>query len=509
VLELEASSDAMSEHTKRAAQILQEDLTPEPGISSISATLDRFADNLARLASMDRLNVPGANCFDAIFGVYTSLKRLHDHERKIAAAILEASQVSKADVEVLRKKSGRPGMHLRRRVGMSLDYWTSKANALPAERPAKRQKPNEISPDEIRSAPGDTAMSTLIIECERSVPALYQPIRISSDWISEQVVRPIGHQDNLADSMLLNVNTLSQLDWLQPPAAIIKAEDETAAELDITGLTSQPHIRFVARLEPPVAFPMTIAMNIFTSFGVDDAHDILSPSQTLADLILTSSKWTTNAGNIWQFENITSSGTVTPPSERVTESTSISMHWTKPGMGKIIETLPFSHPQQLINLLPLLRQYTFIQRLLRNTFVSPQTKPSAQEAPSKHTNKGTRLRRPVTSTKKVTEMELARLLEPIPEKRNGIDISFTMSPMPQMVVRFNTNVGIKHFTFNILYNAEIHVVKQDIVADDEDEARRQKQIDALVTALEITEDIGIWAEWVRRKYFKESEEHDG
>jgi hypothetical protein len=66
-------------------KILTRNLQPLPGQNSINVTLERFAENLEKLVMLDKLGSPqhgGVSCYNAIAGVYTSLQKLFEHEKK-------------------------------------------------------------------------------------------------------------------------------------------------------------------------------------------------------------------------------------------------------------------------------------------------------------------------------------------------------------------------------------------------------------------------------------------
>ena len=95
-------------------KILTRNLKPLPGQSKMNVTLERFAENLEKLVTLDKLGSPqtgGVSCYNAIAGVYTSLRKLFEHEKKMALSLLQDDtphRSHKAEREVLCKKSGRP-----------------------------------------------------------------------------------------------------------------------------------------------------------------------------------------------------------------------------------------------------------------------------------------------------------------------------------------------------------------------------------------------------------------
>lgn len=486
-LELLTASDAMSKHSAKAARVLQQDLTPPAHAASISVMLDDFAENLSRLARMDKLSVPGASCFDAVFGIYKSLSRLYDYERQIAETI-NASQQDKSN-HVLRQKSGKPGLHARKRVGLSLDYWTTRALSSQQNRPPKRQK---TETGEEKSSADYEDVHSMTIECEQSIPALYSPIRVSDDWISQGVVKPAEHMPASSDAMELDHSMADPvLDWLEPLPALVTQMDTETHGADGLAMASQPHVRFVARFEPPVVLPMEVAAQAYASVGVDITQDILQ-SSTFTNLTLPKLQHLfTGAGDqtLHVTRNVTSSNSHVIETEK--KKINIGLFCTTTDTALSIRALPFAHPRQLVMLLPILRQYAFIHRLLRNTF--PEHQSMTRVELDSH-QQGSRLRRDNA------EAELAALLGPTIPVVPALDVAFSISPIPQMTLALTTEHGLKKFTFRILLNADLDIIHQNIVPEEEDEIRRQKKIGGLKTALEVSEDLGIWATWVRKTY---------
>ena len=481
-LELLTASDAMSEHSAKAARVLQQDLTPPAHAASISVMLDDFAENLSRLARMDKLSVPGASCFDAVFGIYKSLSRIYDYERQIAETINNTKQ-DKSN-HVLRKKGGKPGMHVRKRVGLSLDYWTTRGLSSQQDRPPKRQKTE--AGDEKSSVELEDVHS-LTIECEQSPPALYSPIRVSDDWISQDVIKPADQIPSNPDAMELDQSTAEPvLDWLDPlPALITQTESELPGADGLT-IPSQPHVRFVARLEPPIVLPMDVAAQAYASVGVDITQDILQ-SSTFTNLTLPKLQQLFTGAS---HQNLQISRNLASPDGH-NNKINLGLFCTTTDAAMSIKALPFAHPRQLVMLLPVLRQYAFMYRLLRNTFLEHQ---STKRVELDSRPLESKLRRDGVKA------ELDALLKPSVAGTPALDVALSLAPEPQMTVALTTKQGLKKITLRILLNADLEIVHQNIVPEEGDEILRQKKIDGLKTALEVSEDLGIWAVWVRKSY---------
>jgi len=236
---------------------------------------------------------------------------------------------------------------------------------------------------------------------------------------------------------------------------------------------------------------MEVAAQAYASVGVDITQDILQ-SSTFTNLTLPKLQHLfTGAGDqtLHVTRNVTSSNSHVIETEK--KKINIGLFCTTTDTALSIRALPFAHPRQLVMLLPILRQYAFIHRLLRNTF--PEHQSMTRVELDSH-QQGSRLRRDNA------EAELAALLGPTIPVVPALDVAFSISPIPQMTLALTTEHGLKKFTFRILLNADLDIIHQNIVPEEEDEIRRQKKIGGLKTALEVSEDLGIWATWVRKTY---------
>src|SRR5690242_5852819 len=125
---------------RTGTSILTRALQPLPSQSKMNITLERFAENLEKLVTLDKLGSPqrgGVSCYNAIAGVYTSLRKLFEHEKKMALALIEndaPDRFHKAEREVLCKKSGRPRPNTGDRLGLNLEYWMDRRHIIPQPR---------------------------------------------------------------------------------------------------------------------------------------------------------------------------------------------------------------------------------------------------------------------------------------------------------------------------------------------------------------------------------------
>ena len=245
------------------SQILVRSLKPLAGQSKINVTLERFSANLEKLLTLDKLSSQqngGVSCYNAIAGVYTSLRKLFEHEKKMAMAVMEANSNSyAAEREVLCKKSGRPRLNGGSCLGLSLEYWMDRRHLVPKNQKGKQnansQQPDSYPEDE---GPETNKLYSLTIECETSPSTLYSPIRISHDWISDKIEKPTDASD--ANANLENIiMDRPSLDWQDPkPTYLEPAEPSNDEAMDLSSAPGRlPNIRFVARFNPPLNVPLT------------------------------------------------------------------------------------------------------------------------------------------------------------------------------------------------------------------------------------------------------------
>ena len=340
-----------------AARILKRDLTPPTGVASINTSLARFGENLERLARLDKLSVqPDLDCYAAIAGIYTSLKKLFDYEkRKVQEGWAGERHGGKAfsdeeyaEREVLCKKSGRPVMHGDRTVGLRLEYWMERRLVPSTPRKDQDGDTTMTSNGEATShadhAAGHPTIWSLVVECEASPAELYPPVRVSDQWLSDNIEQE--------PDMLSTMNT-PLITWQEPlPTLISDTTGDLGMQGDAALLGKQPNVRFVARLEPPVVVPLPVALQLFNAVGFPSGSDENVP---IFDELVLPRK---------DFEDVGLEGDVREiKTERVVSayekdgSLTKALHQynlcvQKRDYGKVIDEIPFSHPRQLVEILP-------------------------------------------------------------------------------------------------------------------------------------------------------------
>jgi hypothetical protein len=293
-----------------------------------------------------------------------------------------------------------------------------------------------------------------------------------------------------------------------------------------------PNVRFVAKLDPPLVLPQTVAANILASVGANLAES--DNPRTYISLLLDPdaeediAAWFT--GQTKQHQRLITvpeiDGTFT---ERCHNNT---LFVSKPEFGRVLEEIPFIHPKQLVQLLPTLRQYVLFSQVLVDTFKN------SKSAPSKQTNAG--------STPTPTRMVDVNLIPAMTPQfsvtstvlrmntvlHNGAEnehtsTSLTLEDLLQQannggdgdIEMPDRSVPVDHISaiVEILPNADIHILDHSLVqpgealamlgsesdgnpdSDRAQEEQRRKVAERLGKALDITNDLGIWTEWMAKE----------
>jgi hypothetical protein len=506
------------------SEILVRSLKPLPGQSKLNVTLERFSESLEKLLTLDKLGSPqngGVSCYNAIAGVYTSLRKLFEHEKKTELANRapdERFRTHKAEREVLCKRSGRPRLNGGSCLGLSLEYWMDgRAQIDP--------------PTESTLYPEDTdrshnKMYSLTIECESSPSTLYTPIRISDDWISDRVEKSADANDaNVSlENMLMNT---SSIDWLDPKPTYLETPEQIDDAMNLDSAAGRlPNVRFVAKFNPPLVVPFAVHMQLYQIVGIEPRTDDFRPT-TFAGLALRPGEVDPGMSGTTgdRTHEIRSSRTVLVRDASGNEADrqhDMSLYIPKLEYSRTLESLPFSHPKQLVEMLPVLRQYAHATSLIRGCFYLAPEKPAPTHKLGRH------LTPPVTP-KGSAQGDL-------PSLRLDVNLSYT-PPAPRFTLhiphpdttassdavsdllsnllrspststsppttRLHNSLAV---TIDIHPNGDLAVTEQNVYA--EFGSPEQLQIQAplfeqktkrLAKVLDVADDLGVWGEWLRQE----------
>ncbi|KAF2735333.1 hypothetical protein EJ04DRAFT_543127 [Polyplosphaeria fusca] len=510
------------------SKILLESLQPLPGMTKINNTLERFSHNLDKILRWDRLGAPAqgsVSCFQAIFGVYTSLKKLFEHEKKLALAVMEANTPlasQKAEREVLCKKSGRPRLNANKCLGLSLEYWMDrrhviKNNAKMQQTSGKGKEKMDIDSEAANDYPEDQNPDTnqvysMTIEFENSPASMYSPIRVSDAWISDAVEKAPDAAEQDLNKLLMNQPTI---DWLDPPPTYLQAAapaGEDAMNLDSTGRL--PNVRFIAKFNPPLVMPLGVLVALLQSHNVE-TRDIepttfvglaLRPDEPDPGLQGSSTETT---HEIRSEKTVLSVG---KDGKEEQHTHTYSLYVPKTDYAKTLESLPFSHPRQLIEILPTLRQYAFTNSLLRRSFLAPPPSKTALASPSS----------PSAPTHPTLQVDLSltyaqpapRLTLTLPHPSSTTSFSSATDLLSSLLAPSSSHKPPISVTLDVSANADLVVLDQNVAAvapvvtgernGDMDVDMRGMQengekVKRVGGSLEVCGDLGVWGAWLRRE----------
>ena len=326
--------------------------------------LEAFAANLGSLAGMDVLGREGVSCFEAVEGLRASLARVWEWELAQARHELGGASPEAVQREVLCRRSGRPCMHGGGSIGLRLEYWLARRRVLPSARDVDAMdldidaSSSSSSASVAPSAPA--GLHALLIDCEAHPATLYPSIRVSDAWVAPSVV---------AAALSPSLATLfspspASIDWLDPPPTYLPPPSSSASSSAsaATPPLTPPSVRFRALLHPPLVLPLQKAMELFNIVGAPLTQDAIHMT-TFTQLLFAGHA---GAGEpllrdaVLRFERATRGmGGEGRVRHRYTLLTG-GQDW-----ARTVAEIPFSHPRQLVMVLPLLRQWAFVGGLLR------------------------------------------------------------------------------------------------------------------------------------------------
>ncbi|KXT15226.1 hypothetical protein AC579_1374 [Pseudocercospora musae] len=483
-------SEALMAQQEAASKVLLQDLAVPNGIL-LNAHLGKFAENLNKLATLDKLSTEvygGVDCFEAITGIYTSLKKLYELE-KDAVKTLKKFSVSEADrraeKEVLCKRSGRPSVHEGGKIGLSLAYWSTESETTDEDDTAM-----DVDGDEGIDQANEDAKGTwsLDIEVEKSPAGLYPSMRLSDGWLPEFFELPSSESGQ-------------DIPWQEPPPTYIinPASDKN----DAMAVEPQrlPDLRFIAKFDPPLVVPLQTAMNILNVIGAQPPSTSIFPAYHYAVLNVPPIKHASPQDIRAEKKVLSLHG-----SDEVETTHSYNLDLSQIPLSMKLERLPFSHPRQLIELLPTLRQWASTGSLLHGSFGDDPTE-SRIDAATTSMN-GTHINN-AESPVADSAIELGGLMEDEQTTPSAlqVDVGFATAPNPTISVAYSDpeKAVVVTVVAQILPNADVLVsdISDSTVEPNNDDnmdvsEEQSAQAKKFARALEVCGDMGVWIEWMRK-----------
>ncbi|TWU79110.1 hypothetical protein ED733_008764 [Metarhizium rileyi] len=495
------SAPSVSKHMDAAGRILLKDLKLLPGQSPLTKTLENFASNFERLAGLDKLSiVPGLDCHEALAGIHVSLQRLYQWD---LSNLREEQHMKDRSDEylsnmVMCSRHGRPVMHDRDTVGLALQYW-KELRFMPAAANGTDASDNM-----------NKKVWSLLLGCAPLDGMGVPPVRVSENWISKEIVK----QNAMMDP------TKTILDWQEPDnISLPQSDDNKDAGMDLLqpdlSTTRVPRVMFTVTFDPPVVLPQNDWARLYMCANVDPPNIVNDlgqrghpPSPPTFDSLL------------FPFP----SGVKVEPSESraiarrrrvhvlsTDKVKSVKHHHNnlyiyKPIYSQTVSEMPFSHPRQLLDMLPLLRQYAFVSTLLENSFGSKTEPRETAEPPSAPTQE----RRPaITKTKRdrlaaCMDADVAETPVAPNEDSTNLDVVLWVHPTPHIQVVFPMGKSTANISLRVLEGGIVDVVDENVLDCKESEQqvhgqRRDFTREKMGKVLECMEDLCLWSEWIRTR----------
>ncbi|KJZ79592.1 hypothetical protein HIM_01061 [Hirsutella minnesotensis 3608] len=492
------SATSVSRHMDAASRILLHDLQLSDKQSPLTKSLASFASNFERLAILDKLSiVPGLDCHEALAGIYVSLEKLHQWDlnklRQDPAMMAKSSDYVEAVAMCARH--GIPAMHAQGKVGLAIQYW-KELRFIPPPSDAVAQF----------SAQNEKVWS-LLLGCAPIEGIGLPPVRVSENWISDAIVKE--------DTQMQPGSVI--LDWQEPDnISLPQSEENKDAGMDMLqpdlSTTRVPRVMFTVTFDPPVILPQNDWSRLFMCANVNPPNIELGHKGSPP----------TYDGLLFPIP----SGTRIDPSEPrvITQRRQIrafskdreaslrqhknTLYIYKPIYAQVVTEMPFFHPRQLIDMLPLLRQYAFLSRLLENSFSAKtkENRPSASTATDVSEDATPHAPELETTT---TKEQLANIIDvdepmsdadaPHADNETSLDVILWVHPSPHLQVVVPMGDSTVDITFKILEGGTVHVIEDNLSTSDGQGKKKAVTGEMLGRALEHMEDLCKWAEWIRTR----------
>ncbi len=497
------SAEIVNKHAEAAGAILFKDLQLGEAQSPLTKSLAPFAANFERLAVLDKLSVnPGLNLYEAVAGIYESLCRLHAWELQKAREDPAAAAKGEEHLKnlVLCTKSGTPTMNAKGRVGMTLDYWKQR----------RLQPP--LDPAVAAWAEANEQTWSILIGCASLGEIGVNPVRISDKWIGPGIEKMALGDELHAGGPII--------DWQEPESTFVPTPDPTKADPmqpDPSLLGPRlPAVVFDATFDPPVHIPATLWEQIQT-LGCSLDGPAVKESATFDSLVFPYPPGKEPVSGVPRTVLFSKKTPFVAPGETKlslkTQTTTLSV--PRPIASRTLTTMTFSHPQQLITVLPYLRQYAFLATLLQNSLTQPPNNANRiVDGPSPPTTTAAKPSKSITTTvDDYTTFLSPKQDQPRKEETQdeslSVDLTLTQSPttVPRLRALFPfRGEQTADVTLEIRENGRVGVVAQDVLDLDGEGnmevvgGRRQRRAEDVGLLLEHCEDLGKWIEFIRSRW---------
>ncbi|TQB74111.1 hypothetical protein MPDQ_005168 [Monascus purpureus] len=330
-----------------ATAVLRRDLvqSPEERERGQWKPMNGFHENLKWLAKLDRLSQE-VNCFEAIEDLCASLKRIWEEESKHIKYTGDYGHLCSGSV-------GRPCLHKGGRIGFGLDYWVERASVLDAKQ--KRTSPDAMAIDQpsgqIHNEELEHQHRTwgVMIECEEGYP----PLRISKNWVNSDVLTTVGSNEPSSSHETAQPE-VTLVNWADPPSTLSSMNENQHDPMALG-----PGI-----LGSPTPNRRLLDSQLPQDFKMVTYDSLLVPGWSPLSLTETTFEEFTQPTN----KNGIAVNTFDSSGKPLTKRHSYSFQAFESVAGRTLHDIPFSHPRQLADIIPILRQYALLASFIQKIF---------------------------------------------------------------------------------------------------------------------------------------------
>ncbi|KAF3211425.1 hypothetical protein TWF192_008557 [Orbilia oligospora] len=280
--------------------------------------------------------------------------------------------------------------------------------------------------------------------------------RNSEDWVSDNVLK--------GSDGLFGTDDTHEIDWIEPP--LNNYEPATKPEV----LTRLNNTRFIAKLDPPVVISLQDEVEILNAAGASMMSQVMpGPLEGVLCPKIKGGK-----------EPLVNGRKVYAGKEGESAEHSYNLNTLRPAYGRVLEEIPFSHPRQLGVIFQILRKYACFSTIFHSAFPEDLSLP-----PPSPTQQPPQQPEVMDIDEFLSDSAPVKLAVPV-------DISMNTLPLGYSLIFPYDYESISQIEISILNNAELQILAVN-------GGVAMAEVESVKRVVEVTEDIGILVEWMRRK----------
>lgn len=270
-----------------------------------------------------------------------------------------------------------------------------------------------------------------------------------------------------------------------------------------------PEVIFKAILEPPVVLPQPLWAHMYELVGAQPPPLYACPTFDSLFFPIPPSDDPHDPSAPRAIEHARDVEVVDKNGKTETRKHRNTLYVYKPVYGQVLSELPFSHPKQLVALMPNLRQYALLSTLLKRSFGDgTEAERGATDGMSSEAKKH-KQHHAKSGPTEADAMDVDASAED--EGAKSVDVTLTVHPAPRLQVVFPLRSSTANVALEIGPSGRVRVTSQNILPEEDgrgekegdesvkEEGKKRFTVEKLGRALEVLEDIDQWCEWIRTR----------